>query len=65
MAKVSIDYRICRGHQMCVLGLPDVFAVGPDDEGRAMVILGRQPDERLAALRDAAASCPENAIRIE
>jgi ferredoxin len=64
MVRVSIDYKLCRGHQMCVLGVPSVFAVGPDEEGRPRLVSASQPDDRLEELLRAAASCPEQAIHI-
>ena len=62
--KVAIDYKLCRGHQMCIIGLPEVFKIGPDDEGRAAIISILQPEERREDLLRAVASCPEQAIRV-
>jgi ferredoxin len=64
MLRVKIDHAICRGHQMCILGMSDVFDVGDDVEGRAEVIREEQPDERLFELEQVVASCPEQAISI-
>ena len=57
MLRVKIDHEICRGHQMCILGMSDVFEVGDDDvEGRAYVVSEEQPDERLFDLEQVVAS---------
>jgi ferredoxin len=64
MLRVKIDHERCRGHQMCVLGLSDVFEVGDDVEGRAEVANEEQPDMLLPKLEDVVASCPEQAISI-
>jgi ferredoxin len=65
MVTVSIDHDLCRGHQMCVMGLPEVFVVGDNDEGQSDVRDKLQPRSRLEQLRLAARSCPESAIRVE
>jgi ferredoxin len=64
MARVQIDRARCRGHQMCVMGSPDVFLESDDVEGRAEVREPEQPDERLPELFEAAASCPERAVLV-
>ena len=64
MIKVTIDKELCRGHQMCTLGASDVFRVGDEDEGRAEVTSEDQPNDRLEDILKAAASCPEQAIRV-
>jgi ferredoxin len=65
MVAVSIDHDLCRGHQMCVMGLPEVFVVGDNDEGQSEVRDRLQPRSRLEQLLLAARSCPESAIRVE
>nr|WP_269456407.1 ferredoxin [Rhodococcus qingshengii] len=55
---------LCRGHQMCVLGLPQIFEVGDDDEGRALVT-SCVTEELKEKLLDVARSCPESAIVVE
>ncbi len=62
---VSIDHDLCRGHQMCVMGLPQVFVVGDNDEGQSEVREKHQPRSRLEGLLLAARSCPESAIRVD
>jgi ferredoxin len=62
--EVSIDYRRCRGHQMCLMHTPDVFVDGDSDDGSAVVAARLQPDSRRAELEGTAAGCPEVAILI-
>jgi ferredoxin len=62
--RVSIDPGLCRGHQMCVLGSPDVFASGDNDDGLGEVLGAVQPQSRLEELRRVASGCPESAISI-
>jgi ferredoxin len=64
MARVQIDSARCRGHQMCIMGSPDIFVESDDIDGRAQVLQSEQPEERLAELLDAAASCPERAVLV-
>lgn len=61
---VEIDYGRCRGHQMCVIGVPDFFAVGDEDEGFAVVAVDEIPESCLPQLELAVRSCPEGAISI-
>jgi len=61
---VRVDPARCRGHQMCVLGSPDVFVESSDDDGTVEVAEPHQPDTRLEALRLSQASCPEGAISV-
>ncbi|UGQ55802.1 ferredoxin (plasmid) [Rhodococcus qingshengii] len=49
---------------MCVLGLPQIFEVGDDDEGRALVT-SCVTEELKEKLLDVARSCPESAIVVE
>ena len=35
--KVSVDGRLCTGHQMCAIAAPEVF--GSDDYGNAVVLI--------------------------
>jgi ferredoxin len=65
MIRVTIDGERCCGHQMCVVGFPDVFRVGDNDEGKSEVLQELHPDGRLEDLLKAADSCPQQAIRIE
>jgi ferredoxin len=64
MIKVTIDAEACRGHQMCILGMPNVFVVGDNEEGQARVLVANQPDGRLEDLRRVVASCPQQAIHV-
>jgi ferredoxin len=65
MIRVCIDGERCCGHQMCVVGFPDIFRVGNNDEGKSEVLQEWHPDGRLQDLFRAAASCPQQAIQIE
>jgi ferredoxin len=61
---VAVDAARCRGHQMCVLGCPDVFVEGDNDDGTVEVVAARQPADRLDELRRTESSCPETAVSI-
>jgi ferredoxin len=65
MLRVAIDGGRCTGHGMCVLGRPDVFAVGDDDEGHAVVVAALHDDREREGLERVAAGCPEGAITVE
>lgn len=64
--KVRIDKDACEGHQLCAVFAPDLF--GADDEGYAVLLGGGLEGEVPHGLedqaREAAESCPEQAIAI-
>ena len=64
MIHVSLDLSRCRGHQMCMIGAPDVFVDGGDVDGRSELVSTTLPDQRLADLEQVVASCPESAIQV-
>jgi len=62
--RVEVDADRCQGHTLCALAAPDVFELD-DIDGHSSV-----PDQSIvgqfaSAVRMAAATCPERAIRIE
>jgi ferredoxin len=65
VVRVSIDVSRCRGHQMCIMGVPDVFVDGGGEDGKAEVTSDTWPSERLGQLSRAVVSCPERAIRVD
>jgi len=62
--KLAVDAARCTGHGRCYAAAPDFLTY--DDEGyvtaRGQVV--DVPDEHAAAVREAAASCPEQAIEL-
>lgn len=63
MIKISIDLNLCQGYGNCVSADPDIFDL--NDSGFAFLRVEEMPDDSLSALRDAAAVCPVEAIRVE
>lgn len=61
MAEVKIDYDECIGCEACVETCPEVF--GMDDDEKAFVIEGSNPDEDC--VDEAIASCPAECISKE
>ncbi len=62
--KVTVDGRLCTGHQMCAIAAPEVF--GSDEYGNAVVLIpGDLPSELQAKARRAEGNCPERAITIQ
>lgn len=61
--KVTVDSGKCQGHTLCNVNAPQVFDLSSD--GYAEVIVDVVPPEHEEAVRAAALSCPEQAIRIE
>lgn len=62
--RVRIDYQRCVGHARCIAMCPTVFS--SDDLGRAQIDgSGVVPHKEESNVRDAAQSCPENAVIVD
>ncbi len=61
--KVSVDREKCMGCGVCESICPEVFQMG--DDNIAKVLQDPVPDSLEAAAREAAGSCPEEAIEVE
>jgi len=59
--KVRVDPELCQGHTLCAMAAPHVFALS-DFDGHAHAVIDDVPPEMEEAVRDAAATCPEQAI---
>ena len=62
--RLAVDAERCTGHGRCYTVAPDLLTY--DDEGYVS-IRGSAidvPDDQVAAARDAASSCPEQAIQL-
>jgi len=63
MAKVSVDKDLCIGCGLCADTCPEVFEL--QDDGKAGIKSQEAVDANLACVKDAAASCPTEAIKVE
>jgi ferredoxin len=61
--KVRVDPDKCQGHTLCAIAAPEAFVLS-DFDGHATARFETVPPELEQAVRDAAASCPEQAIDI-
>jgi ferredoxin len=61
--KASVDRDLCIGCGLCADICPEVFEM--DDESIAAVIVDVIPSEAEESAKEAAASCPVEAISIE
>jgi len=61
--KVKVDPDVCVGTGSCVSLCPEVFELG--DEGVVVVKVDPVPPEHEDACREAAESCPVEAISLE
>jgi ferredoxin len=59
---VTVDAERCQGHARCYAACPEVFDV--DEQGNAVVITPVVPAGREQEVREAAANCPEAAIKV-
>jgi ferredoxin len=59
--KVRVDGAICQGHTLCAMTAPSLFALS-DEDGHAWAISEDVPPGQEELAREAARSCPEQAI---
>lgn len=61
--KVWVDPERCQGHTLCAMIAPDSFVLD-DIEGHSSAVAEEVPPDQEAQVREAAQSCPEQAIMI-
>ena len=59
--KVRVEPSRCQGHTLCAMIAPDSFELD-DVDGHASVVNETVPEEFREQVREAAHSCPEQAI---
>ena len=59
--KVWVDSERCQGHTLCSMIAPDSFELS-DLDGSASAVNEVVPEDQLEQVREAAQSCPEQAI---
>lgn len=62
--KVRVDPDKCQGHTLCAMEAPEVFELS-DFDGHSSARFEDVPADLERKVRDAAATCPEQAIVIE
>ena len=62
--KVRVDPQRCQGHTLCAMIAPDMFALS-DLDGTSSAVCDVVPADQEELVREAARSCPEQAILIE
>lgn len=62
--KVFVDPARCQGHTLCAMIAPDSFELS-DIDGTSSPVNEEVPPDQQEAVREAAQSCPEQAITIE
>jgi ferredoxin len=61
--RVRVDADKCQGHTLCAMAAPDAFVLS-DFDGHSTARFDVVPADQEQAVRDAAATCPEQAIVI-
>ena len=61
--KVSVDSERCQGHTLCAMIAPDSFQLS-DIDGSSSAVSEVVPADQEDQVREAAHSCPEQAIMI-
>lgn len=59
--KVRVDPELCQGHTLCAMTAPELFGLR-DEDGHAYAHSAEVPPELEDKAREAARSCPEQAI---
>lgn len=62
--KVRVDSERCQGHTLCSMIAPEMFTLSEID-GSASAVTEVVPADQEALVREAAQSCPEQAIIID
>ena len=62
--KVFVDPQLCQGHTLCSMIAPDSFELS-DIDGTSSPVSDVVPADQQDAVREAAHSCPEQAITVE
>ena len=62
--KIDIDLSVCQGYANCIMEAEDIFDLD-EETGLAVLVMTEVPEERLAEVQRAAASCPVRAIRVQ
>jgi ferredoxin len=62
--KVRVDQDRCQGHTLCAMIAPEMFQLS-DIDGSSSAITEVVPADQEDLVREAAQSCPEQAILIE
>lgn len=63
MPKVTVDKDACIGCGLCADTCPDVFVLG--DDGKADVKSQEAAAANLSCAKDAASTCPTEAIKVQ
>lgn len=61
---MRVDSSRCQGHTLCAMIAPEVFELD-DVDGHAHAVVEQVPQELRGRVREAASSCPEQAILIQ
>jgi ferredoxin len=61
--RVEVDPSRCQGHTLCAMIAPDSFELD-DVDGHAHAVVGDVPTVNQGQVREAAQSCPEQAITV-
>ncbi|SHM66845.1 ferredoxin [Cryptosporangium aurantiacum] len=59
--KVRVDPQICQGHTLCAMTAPDLFELS-DIDGHASAVSEDVPADQETLAKEAARTCPEQAI---
>ena len=62
--KVQVDQERCQGHTLCAMIAPEMFELS-DIDGSSSAVTEVVPADPGELVREAAQSCPEQAILIE
>ncbi|GAB2967835.1 ferredoxin [Amycolatopsis acidiphila] len=62
--KVEVDYRLCEGHEQCVMQAPEVFQIGESDE-QVRLVTDTPAEEQWDDVELASRMCPRGAITLE
>lgn len=62
LPRLHVDQVLCKGHGLCFFGWPEFYDL--NDDGIAVTLIDEVPADKLDAVRDSIAACPERAISL-
>lgn len=61
--RLHVDETLCKGHGLCFFGWPEFYDL--NDDGIAVPLIDGVPADKMEAIQESIAACPERAIMLK